>query len=282
MPILVDFNQVFISNIMKQPNLHVYGLQEDLIRHMVLNSLRSYRTKFSNEYGELDLCFDNRRYWRKDAFEFYKANRKKSREESGADWSGIFQLMSTLKSELIKYFPYRVLEVEGAEADDLIGAICNHFGDGESILILSGDKDFLQLQKYSKVKQYNPVAKDYVITGDPSKTKKEHIMRGDRGDGIPNFLTKDNVFVNGGRQKPLSKLKLEQWSKLDPEDFCDYTMLYGYKRNQQLVDFDFIPINIQKEVINTYINYEFNDRSQLMGYFMENKLKDLMESISDF
>ena len=166
--------------------------------------------------------------------------------------------MSTLKSELIKYFPYRVLEVEGAEADDLIGAICNHFGDGESILILSGDKGFLQLQKYSKVKQYNPVAKDYVITGDPSKTKKEHIMRGDRGDGIPNFLTKDNVFVNGGRQKPLSKLKLEQWSKLDPEDFCDYTMLYGYKRNQQLVDFDFIPINIQKEVINTYINYEFN------------------------
>ena len=125
-------------------------------------------------------------------------------------------------------------------------------------------------------------AKDYVITGDASRTKKEHIMRGDKGDGITNFLTKDNVFVNGGRQKPLSKIKLEEWSKLEPEDFCDYTMLYGYKRNQQLVDFDYIPVDIQKEVINTYINYEFNDRSQLMGYFMTNKLKDLMESISDF
>ena len=174
------------------------------------------------------------------------------------------------------------MEVKGAEADDIIAVLCSY--EREKTLILSGDKDFMQLQSHPNVFQYSPMQKKFIRTEDPLKFKKEHIMRGDRGDGIPNFLSRGDVFISGGRQKPLSKKKMDNWLTMKPEVFCDYEMLKGYKRNELLVDLDKIPEDIVEDIKLEYIHRteNGNGRSKLLPYFMENKLKNLMENINDF
>jgi hypothetical protein len=280
MPTLVDYNQVFISNLVQQPGVRKGGVNEGLVRHMVLNSLRSYRRKFFTDYGELVIACDNRNYWRKSLFPYYKAHRKKNREDSGFDWNEIFRCLNEIKAELKSVFPYKVLECKTAEADDVIATVCKI--EHEPILILSGDKDFVQLQSYPHVKQYSPIQKKFLNDPSPNKFLKAQIMRGDRGDGIPNFLSKDDVFVNGGRQAPLSKKKIELWLEQDPEMFCDYEMLRGYKRNRLLIDLNLIPESLENEITMNYHEYECNDRSGLLNYFIHKRLKNLTENIEEF
>ena len=240
--IIVDLSQVMISNLMVQLGNHTNTeLEEDLLRHMILNSIRSYNQKFKNDYGEMIIACDAGNNWRREIFPYYKANRRKNREKSELNWSQIFDTLNKVRDELKEYFPYRVIQVDGAEADDVIGTLVDMFGNtSEKILIMSGDKDFVQLQRYMNVKQYDPVQKKYRTTNDPDRFIKEHIMRGDTGDGVPNFLSADNTFVVGSRQKPISQKKLDAWINLDPREFCDENMLRGYLRNQQLVDLNFI------------------------------------------
>jgi 5'-3' exonuclease len=237
------------------------------------------------QYGELVLCCDNRKNWRKKFFPYYKAHRKKIRDDSDHDWNTIFQCLNQVKTELVENFPYKVLEVDTAEADDIIGILCRYLSD-VPILILSGDKDFMQLHTNPNVKQYSPIQKRFLKTDDPKKFLQEHIMRGDKGDGVPNFLSADDTFVNNGaRQKPISKLNIAEWVKHDnPEIFCDYKMLRGYKRNQQLVDLSFVPDTLQTQIIECYnIDNDYEEKRKfLLGYFMEKRLKHLMEHLDEF
>jgi len=285
--ILLDLNQVMIANLMIQIQGGKADLQEDLIRHMVLNSIRLYRQKFK-EYGELVICADDKNYWRKDVFPYYKAHRKEDREKSDLDWQMIFECLNKVKGEIKDNFPYRVIQVSRAEADDVIGTLTNRFGvylnndTNEKILILSGDKDFGQLQKYANVDQFSPVTKRWVKVVDPRRFLREHIMKGDRGDGIPNFLSNDSCIVAKERQKPLASKKLNIWVDQEPKDFCNEEMLRNYKRNEQLVDLDCVPDNIRAEVNRQYDEYELPDRKGLLNYFIKNRLKLLTECIGDF
>jgi len=285
--ILLDLNQVMIANLMIQIQGGKADLQEDLIRHMVLNSIRLYRQKFK-EYGELVICADDKNYWRKDVFPYYKAHRKEDREKSDLDWQMIFECLNKVKGEIKDNFPYRVIQVSRAEADDVIGTLTNRFGvylnndTNEKILILSGDKDFGQLQKYANVDQFSPVTKRWVKVADPRRFLREHIMKGDRGDGIPNFLSNDSCIVAKERQKPLASKKLNIWVDQEPKDFCNEEMLRNYKRNEQLVDLDCVPDNIRAEVNRQYDEYELPDRKGLLNYFIKNRLKLLTECIGDF
>ena len=200
--ILLDFSQVCLSGILASGNKD-FG--EDLVRHMVLNSIRNFKSRFSN-YGELVICCDDKNYWRKQMFPYYKANRKKSREASSLDWNMIFNTLSMIKEEVKENFPYVVLQVESAEADDLIATMVERYGNnGEKIMIVSGDKDFAQLQRYKNVSQYSPITKKMIKVDDPMEYLFEHVIRGDSGDGVPNILSRDDVFVNGLRQKPLQE-----------------------------------------------------------------------------
>jgi len=291
--ILVDLNQVMISNLMVTIKSKYFdgNLNEDLIRHQVLNTLRMYRSKFTSKYGELVICCDDRHYWRKEVFPYYKASRKKDREASDLDWHMIFDVLKHIKDEIKETFPYKVVQVHGAEADDVIAAICHKYGhlgilnngsNPDPILILSSDKDFVQLQKYANVDQYSPIQKKFVRCSNPARYIHEHILKGDRGDGVPNFLSDDDTFVNGKRQKPVSTKKIDMWNGMQPEEFCDERMLRGYRRNEQLVCLDFIPAEIQDEILNVYENYETNDRSLLFNYFVEKQLRNLMDSIQEF
>lgn len=285
--ILLDLNQVMIANLMMQIR-NSSEVEEDMLRHMILNSLRLYRTKFAKDYGDLVICCDDKNYWRKQIFPYYKAHRRADREKSPLDWNNIFTILNKIRDELKETFPWRVLQIETAEADDIIGTLCHRFGkilkaDGvENILILSGDKDFGQLQKYANVEQFSPVTKKWIRINNPEAFLREHIMKGDRGDGIPNFLSGDNCIVAGQRQKPLMSKKLDTWISLDPLDFCNDMMLRNYKRNEALVNLDMIPSDIQEQINNQYDNYQIPDRKGLLNYFIKKRLKHLMEHIGEF
>ena len=282
--IIVDLSQVMISNLMVQLGNHTNTeLEEDLLRHMILNSIRSYNQKFKNEYGEMIIACDAGNNWRRQTFPYYKANRRKNREKSELNWNQIFETLGKVREELKEYFPYRVIQIDGAEADDVIGTLVDKFGNtSEKILIMSGDKDFVQLQRYMNVRQYDPVQKKWRTTNDPDRFIKEHIMRGDTGDGVPNFLSADNTFVVGARQKPISQKKLDAWINMDPREFCDENMLRGYMRNQQLVDLNFIPENLRSQIVDEYEAQAGKGRSKLFNYFIEKRLKNLLESINEF
>jgi 5'-3' exonuclease len=281
---IVDLNQVMISNFMVQIGNHTnIKVEEDLLRHMVLNSLRSYNVKFRDEYGEMIIACDDRGSWRKQIFPYYKANRKKDREDSELDWTAIFESLNKIREELKAHFPYRVIQIDSAEADDVIGTLCHEFGNtSEKILIISGDKDFRQLHGYMNVRQYDPVRKKWLEENNAERFLKEHIMKGDRGDGVPNFLSRDDCFVLNTRQKPLTTKKIDLWVTLDPQVFCDENMLRGWKRNEQMIDLNFIPTNIRTSVIESYNNQKGKGRDQLFTYFVEHKLKNLLPNINEF
>lgn len=282
--IIVDLSQVMISNLMVQLGNHTNTeVEEDLLRHMILNSIRSYNQKFKNDYGEMIIACDAGNNWRRDVFPYYKANRRKNREKSELNWTHIFETLNKVREELKEFFPYRVIHIDGAEADDVIGTLVHKFGNtSEKILIMSGDKDFVQLQRYNNVKQYDPVQKKWRTTNDPDRFIREHIIRGDVGDGVPNFLSADNTFVVGARQKPISQKKLDSWIGQDPREFCDENMLRGFLRNQQLVDLDFIPQTLRDRIEVEYEQQAGKGRSQLFNYFIEKRLKNLLESINEF
>lgn len=283
--ILLDYNQVCIANLMAQIGNHTnVDIDENLLRHMILNTIRSLKTRYTSEYGELIICCDDKRVWRKDIFKHYKANRKQARAESELDWSAIFNALNNIKAELRQYFPYRVVQVEGAEADDVIGTLTiangNMLNTGEKILILSGDKDFGQLQVFGNVKQYDPIRKKDIKHADPVKFTRDLILKGDTGDGIPNILSPDDCFVTKTRQKPL---RVEKFShiKNPREEFKD-ELLRNWIRNEELIDLTYIPQEIQNKIHSEYEKEGGKDRSKLFNYFVTHKLKLLMESINEF
>ena len=282
--ILVDMNQVTLSNLMVQLG-GSKNVEPDFVRHMVLNSLRSYRSKFQGEFGELVLCYDNKTNWRREYFPNYKHSRRKGRKESKLDWNNIFDTLHMIKSELTEFFPYKVLEVNNAEADDIIASVVFHVASEpknyEKVLILSSDKDFIQLHN-DRIKQYNPVLNKFVGQGEnPSLYIREHILKGDRSDGIPNVLSDDNVFIEGRRQRPLSKKKIETWCNEIVPTFNEEEQK-NYDRNRKLIDLSCLPKEIEDKINNEFNDVKVATRDKILGYFINKKLKTLIESIDEF
>ena len=278
--IILDMNQITLANVMM--NFHMNKsdeLEEDMVRHMILNSIRMYRTMFKDDYGEIVLAYDSRHYWRREIFPQYKQNRKKGREKDNFDWNSIFELLNAMKSEFKEILPYKFLEVYGAEADDIIATLCKEYQD-QKTMIVSGDKDFIQLQKYKNVKQYSPILKKYVNGHNPDTYIKEHILKGDSSDGVPNVLSPDHTFVEGLRQRPLSKKKIEAWIK--SETGMSEEVKRNYQRNHKLINLDNTPEDLQKSILDTFNEAPYGDRSKILTYFIENKLKELTDSIGDF
>ena len=277
--IIVDINQIMISNLMVTIHRDNLELSEDLVRHMVLNSLRGHNKKFRKQYGDMVIACDSGNVWRRQAFPNYKAGRKENREKSEHDWTMIFDILSKVKNEIKQFLPYKVIEVESVEADDIIAVLCRR--TNEKVLILSGDKDFIQLHN-DRIKQYNPVLNKFVGQGEnPSIYIREHILKGDRSDGIPNVLSDDNVFIEGRRQRPLSKKKIEAWCNEIVPTFNEEEQK-NYDRNKQLIDLNCIPKELEDKINREFDNFEVATRDKILGYFINKKLKTLIESIDEF
>lgn len=271
-----------------------------LLRHMVLNALRSFKVKFGAVYGQMIIATDSRKYWRKQVFPHYKANRKKMREDSGLDWNEIFDAINIIRSELAEYFPYPVIEVEGAEADDIIATLVEWsqtndvstgsiFGNDlpKPLLILSGDGDFEQLQRYPNVIQYSPIHKKWIKPlQSPDVVIMEHILQGDKGDGIPNFLSDGNSFVVGKRQKSLFKKDLEVWVKQKPAQFLSKSrkLKANFERNQQLIDLRFIPTDLKEEILANFLAQKDRpiNRARILDFMNEHRMKNMLDVITDF
>jgi hypothetical protein len=280
--ILVDLNQVLISNLMAQTRGQLNGLPDkDMLRHMVLNSIRGYNLKFKEEYGTQVLCADGANPWRRDIFLNYKFKRKQNRNESSIDWSALFQMIGEIRDEIAQNFSYVVLHIDKVEADDIIAVLVKEYHSKEKIMIISGDKDFIQLHRYPNVKQYAPIQKKFVEDEDPVKYLHEQIIKGDRSDGVPNILSADDVFVTGTKQKPINKKRLEEWANIENIPLGSETKKY-YERNKKLIDLGEIPGLIYNDILNKYKTYTVPSRSLLLTYFIENKLKSLIENINDF
>jgi len=280
--ILVDLNQVSISNLMAQtrgkgdvkPN-------KDMVRHMVLNSLRAFNIKFKEEFGEMVLCADAGNPWRREIFPNYKYSRRKGRDDGPFDWTTIFEIITDIKNEIKDNFPYKVMYVENTEADDIIATLVK-LREEDKYLIISGDKDFIQLQHYGDVYQWSPFLKTFIgEQEDPIKFLREQIIKGDRSDGVPNILSDDDIFKTDKRQTPITKKKLEEWSNIENIPLGSQTEK-NYKRNKRLIDLSMIPLTIENNIINTFKDYKVNDRSLLLNYFIKNKLRGLIENINDF
>ena len=289
--ILIDFTQIAIGSLMVAINRGGEDVDDGLIRTLVLNNLKYYRTRFHEKYGELVICCDSKHYWRRDYFPNYKANRKKDRANSGHDWDFIFTSLNSIRDEIKEYFPYKVLEVYGAEADDIIAILIKQKLGGPEDIIISSDKDFIQLHGFH-VKQYSPVSKKLVNGTQPLEYLREHIIKGDRSDGVPNVLSPDDTFTESKRQKPIRKTMLitltEAMEKWEPKDLfqlakCNKdTWVRNWQRNETLINLDKIPDDIRNDIVKEFKNAPTGNRSKLFNYFVEKKLNNLIQSIGDF
>ena len=277
--ILIDNNQVIIANLFSMMR-HNNEIDESFLRHMILNTYRMYRKKFHNQYGELVICNDSRS-WRKDIFENYKANRKKQKDKSDMDWNEVHKFMDKIRQEVSETFPYKMLHVQNAEADDVIAILCKHYWQIENILIVSSDKDFQQLQMFPSVSQYSPIKKEMLVCDSPKNFLIEHIVRGDTSDGIPNVLSDDDVFISSDkRQKRITKKIIEEAnSQISSGDIDNWN---HWHRNEMLIDFKHIPESIENNIMENY-NKEINgSRGKILPYMIEHRLGNLMDSIEDF
>jgi hypothetical protein len=296
--ILVDYSQVALAAILTfQRELKGDEAEvKNLIRHVTLSTIKSYKKKYGKEYGELVICCDGRKYWRKEFFEQYKGSRKKNRDASDLDWKLIFDTLSEMREDIGKHFPWRVIHVDRAEADDVIAIMSKWLQDNQlvqeglveetqKVLILSSDKDFKQLQLYPTVKQWSPMQKKY-ITATKQEIRDfmiEHIVKGDTGDGVPNILSKDDVFMIGERQKPMSAKRLAEFIDKGFDACKNDDERRNWHRNATLVDFQFIPEDVQKSIVDTYLSNKPNgDKMTVMNYLMEHRCRLLLEELEDF
>jgi 5'-3' exonuclease len=284
--ILIDYNAIAISNVVTQK----LELDENLIRHMILNSIRMYRKKYFREFGEIVICSDGSKNWRYNAFPQYKAKRKDARKESTIDWKELFRITNKVFDELLEHFPYKVVKHDECEADDVIAVLTTstqiEFGRLEPVMIISSDKDFGQLQKFSNVRQYSPMLKKEIQVTNPRQQLLELILKGDQADGIPNVLSADDSFTQGIRQTPLRETKIQEIIK----DLDDGELLYAaawyrnYLRNKKLIDLTETPAHLKQEIINKF--EEQGDRSankkKVMNYLIANRCSNLLEALGDF
>lgn len=279
--ILVDANQIAISHLMVRSKIED-GINIDSVRKSIVRVIGRIAKKYGPEYGQMVLCYDDKNYWRREVFPFYKKNRKQEREASKYDWDQVFSVLNIIRDELKGNFPYKVLQVQGAEADDIVASLCMDNSKREApekVLILSADKDFIQLHKYDFVSQYDPIRNRWIENEDPVMYLQEHIIRGDRSDGIPNILTCDDAIVTGKPQKKMSKDKIASLANMSPDEFTNFIRLRNWKRNAELIDFGRIPAAVVDRILNASSKTKVEPTVNL-NYFIDNKLQDILSDFS--
>lgn len=283
--IIVDYSGIAISSVVVQK----LAIEENLIRHFILNTLRMYNKKFRKDYGQMVIACDSST-WRRQYFPNYKFKRREGREKDEvekANWDEIFRIIGMVREEIEQNLPYRVVKVDGAEADDIIGALAletQEFGKHEPVMIVSADKDFVQLQKYKNVKQYSPMQKKFVTEKNPNTFLLEHVFKGDSSDGVPNVLSGDDVFVEGVRQSPVTRKKMDHWIENADrlEDIMEPEVYRNYVRNRKLIDLTEIPVDLRQDIINTYETQEDTPNSRVLKYLISKRCKNLISDIEDF
>lgn len=286
--VIVDFNGIAISSVVVQK----IAIEENMIRHFILNTLRMYNKKFRSQYGDMVIACDSST-WRRDYFPQYKHKRREARDKDEVErenWAETFRVINMVREELEQHSPFHVVKVDGAEADDIIGTLAletQEFGKHDDVMIVSADKDFVQLQKYNNIRQYSPLLKKFVTEQNPHTHLLEHVFKGDASDGVPNILSGDNTFVEGIRQSPVTRKKMDYWIEhLDNLESVMETETYrNYIRNRNLIDLEQIPSDLKADIINTFESVSAQEKPKqyaFMKYLMSKRCKNLITDIEDF
>ena len=283
--VLVDFNGLAIGSIMGQLS-RGEELSENLVKHIIINNLRVYRNKYKEaDYGKMVIACDSYS-WRKDVFPEYKAARKANRATDKHDWPMIFDLIEDTLNDLRENFPYAVIKIDSAEADDIIGALTVHKADfgGEDVVIISADKDFIQLQQYGHVEQWSPMFNKMIKEDNPRRYLFEHLLKGDSGDGVPNANSHDDVFTTGSRQTPMTQKAIDKYwdNRDDLEMIMKPNVFRNFMRNVQMIDLTNTPDGIREEAINKYENYVYPTRTNILTYLVEHRMKMLVDCAAEF
>lgn len=291
--LLVDTSQILISSATMEMKLQ--KVDAGFLRHIFFSKILSIKKKFPEYSDKIVLALDDKDYWRKDVFPFYKGTRKKMREKSTIDWDSLFTSLNEVIADLEQLNYYSMVRVSRCEADDVIATICKYSQNNELvkqglveepqlIKIISADTDLAQLQKYKNVSQWSPMQKKQVKPDDLRYFMFEHIMRGDTGDGVPNILSPDNSLMDGIRQKPMTEKFIQEVMKMsDPHKELTGEVLRNYQRNEKLVNLDFIPQSYEDAIIAEYeAQKPKKDKMKLMMYFQQHRMKVLSESLQEF
>ena len=283
--LIYDFSGIALSTITVEKNLN-----EGMIRHMILNTIRMYRKKFpKSQYGDVIIACDGANSWRREAFPQYKASRRKGRDTSTFNWEEAFRILNLVREELRDNFPYKVIHVDRCEADDVIGTLVENtheFGNYEEVMIISADNDFVQLQKYGNVKQFSPLLKKFVKDDNPKLKMITHIIRGDKGDGVPNILSDDNVFVEDRRQTTISAKKFDEIAEAltgDHGEAKTKDWYRNYERNRLLVNLEYTPDIYKKEILKCFGNQDTTGKgAKILPFLIDKKCKILIEVAAEF
>lgn len=284
--IIVDYSGIAIASIFSQ--LKSDKIEEAFIRHLILNTLRMYNVKYRAKYGRMVLACDGGS-WRKHVYPEYKAGRRKNREESTLDWTEIFRILNKVQDEIAEHLPYPIVKVPQCEADDVIGTLVEstqEFGQYEPVMIVSADKDFIQLQKYDNVQQFSPMTKKMVSDKNPGRYLFEHIVRGDGGDGVPNILSADDVFVSGGRQTPITAKKMDGWYNAykagNLQSVMDDNTYRNYMRNFKMINLDETPSDLKELIMQTYLDLPKKGNGKVLNYLIANRCNQLVSCAEEF
>lgn len=290
--ILIDYSQVAVAGILAfgsdiKKNKDA-SEKKNLIRHVVLSSIKSYKKKYGNEYGQVVIACDGQNYWRRDFFAPYKGLRKKARDESDLDWGIIFETLNELREDLKEHFKYKVIHVNRCEADDVIAVLTEstqEFGKYEPVMIVSSDKDFKQLHAYENVKQFSPMLKKLITVTSKKELHAwlvEHIVKGDSGDGIPNILSPDNCLLEGVRQKSMRQERLDDFIKNGFAACKTEEERRNWHRNQTLVDFKYIPEDVKNSILEAFEVEPKGNKMAIMNYLIKHKCRLLLDEVEDF
>lgn len=281
--ILIDYSGIAIAPVVMGA---VAADDLPMMRHMILNSIRMYRQKFK-QYGEVIIVADAGGNWRKEVYPQYKIKRNKNREESKIDWDIAFKNINAIYDEIGENFPYKTIKQWGCEADDSIAEIVKwtqEFGNHEEVMIVSSDKDFKQLHKFSNVHQFSAITKKLIKVDNPRLTQLEHFITGDAGDGVPNCLSPDNTFADGIKQNTLTAKKKAALME-DPRALGD-EVYRNYLRNVKMIDLtetSACPDNIKKEIIVSFESQDkLDNKKKVMNFFIKNQCRGLLEVIEEF
>lgn len=253
------------------------------VRHVVLSSIKNTRNQFvAAPQLETVLCCDAKTNWRKEVYPHYKANRKKIRQSMVFPWTEFSEYYEIVKQELIQVLPYKILQIERCEADDIIAVLTHTLtSEGKKCIIFSADSDFAQLHN-SSVIQYSQMKRGWVNWPNPQAELLRKIISGDTGDGVPNVLSDDDTFVNPDkRQKQMRAENLKMLVEAvgeGKEDTLPIEIQTNIARNRKLIQLnkDSIPEDIWSEIVAKYTEYQV-PRADLYKYLSEHNLKLIMK-----
>lgn len=280
--ILFDFSQLVHQAVHANFARTKETITEQFLKHIILSTIFAVKKKVKSK-DDIILCCDGKHYWRKDKFPYYKANRKlKPKDPNGVNWDELYPVINAIKDDFKNNLPIKVLEVDKAEGDDLIYFLSMYIR--EPIIIVSSDRDFLQIQEFRKdVKQFSAIQNKFLnVTEHDSLLEK--VLAGDTGDGIPNYLSDDDTFVNTEKKQKAFTKKLRESAIAitngyqNPELIVkSLTELENFNRNKSLIDLREIPEDILNLIRDKYEELDISKR-KWFNYCVINKLVQLMES----